>query len=588
VKLYLEIIDDQFDPSMDYALGPWCFIGAEHLHPDLDDINFVEPFREIDQITEADQATRALANQYAIKLSAHLNELHSRDYSVEYWRSMLILWLVAMIQALWRRYRHIEEFIKEHGNKSLDVHIYDGPIQSNPDSLNDFMDLLLYSPNYDFLISSAIVKKLAPSNWNFISVAPTYDQQRSNDAELGLISERYSSNLVRRLFGRLCFDSVQGTRISRLFFSAYINALPKIKYEAATFSEDKKIFEAMPGTFLQVLDVLIDLTIPNAYTKNFLDLEAAAKKLKYYPGRLLIDHVAGQGSLSQVIVAQALAAGERLIGFQHGAMDGNSKWTPWSEAEKQYYAWISWGWDKQEDIQGQIVPLPSPYLSRFRNKHRAKNENLVFVGAKFFLRGNRFDSAPSPSQYVKYRHSKKVFIEELPDRIFRKLLYRPYVRSIGTINDEEYIVRHFPEAGILRGGFHSQILDCRLLVLDHPGTTLNIAMAANIPTVLFWNPKHWPQCRQIEPLFEKFKAHGMLFDDPREAARFVEENWDDIGSWWNSDSVQYLRNKWAYHYARTSKVWWLHWTREIWCLANGRFPDNTGMSPAVDQQIVES
>ena len=168
------------------------------------------------------------------------------------------------------------------------------------------------------------------------------------------------------------------------------------------------------------------------------------------------------------------------------------------------------------------------------------------------------------------------------------MLYRPYLRSINTIGDEEYIVRHFPKVSILRGEIHSQILGCRLLVLDHPGTTLNIAMAANIPTVLFWNRKHWPQCRQIDHLFEEFRAKEMLFDDPVCAARFIEKNWDDIASWWNSNAVQNLRNEWAYKYARTSNIWWLHWTLEIWRLANGRLPNNVKKVPDIVSHIAEN
>ena len=177
-KLYLEVIDELYDPKVDYTLGPWCFIGAENLYPEWENIEFIEPFENIKSLSEAELFTRNLANQYAIKLTTTLNAQHSRNFSVEYWRSMLILWLIALIQALWRRYKHIENFVQVYKGENLNVHIYNGPKHENIDSLNEFMDLLLYSSSFDFWISSLLIEKLAPDNWSLTPISSSLDKKK--------------------------------------------------------------------------------------------------------------------------------------------------------------------------------------------------------------------------------------------------------------------------------------------------------------------------------------------------------------------------------------------------------------------------
>ena len=39
--------------------------------------------------------------------------------------------------------------------------------------------------------------------------------------------------------------------------------------------------------------------------------------------------------------------------------------------------------------------------------------------------------------------------------------------------------------------FKDSISDSRLVVSTYNGTTFLETMALNIPTVIFWNPKHW-------------------------------------------------------------------------------------------------
>lgn len=566
-KLHLGIASSGFTPGRDFALGPWCFIGAEDVCVGWDAFPFVEPFANVDALADAEKTTRDLANQSAFRLGDKLNALHGTNHSATFWRSMTILWLVACIQAAWRRYRHIEEFIRLYGKKPFAVEVYYDQQPWQPEDLNEFMDLLLYTPSFDFWLSSIIIRHLAPDHWELLPVQIRRDSPKKSNETLGIMHQNSYSRLMRKYIGRLSFDSVQGTRILRFLYSAMIEILPRRRVAPMARIRDETVFKKIPAGFNSLINYILEMTMPRTYGDEFPKLAAVAERLNYKPGRLLIDHVAGQSPLGQTIMAHALEAGERLIGFQHGAADGNSRFTSWSEGEKQYIAWITWGWTEQEDIEGRMVPLPSPYLSALRNKHHFVDDKLYLTGTKFFIRGNRFDSVPSPSQFLVYRKSKRIFFEGLDPRVRAASAYRPFLRSIGTLEDEEYVAQAFPDMEMLRGDLHKALFRCRLLVLDHPGTTLNIAMAANVPTICFWNPDHWPQCRQILPLFDSFRQAGMLFYDATEAAQFINGIWDDVESWWESVTVQTARHEWAYRYARTSPIWWWLWVRAVYRLA---------------------
>jgi len=109
-------------------------------------------------------------------------------------------------------------------------------------------------------------------------------------------------------------------------------------------------------------------------------------------------------------------------------------------------------------------------------------------------------------------------------------------------------------------------MKCKLLALDHPVTTLSVALAANVPMVGFWDNKAWVMCRQAILYFEALQKAGVFFETGKAAAEQVNKVWDDVQGWWMQSEIQEARNAWCYQYARTSKLWWRDWMRVLWKL----------------------
>ena len=99
------------------------------------------------------------------------------------------------------------------------------------------------------------------------------------------------------------------------------------------------------------------------------------------------------------------------------------------------------------------------------------------------------------------------------------------------------------------GQLDAGMLACRLLVLDHHGTTLNLAFAANTPLVLYWDPRAWELCPEGETLLALLHGAGIWHPTPEEAAAVVEQIWPDVRGYWQSARVQSARLRWCEHFA---------------------------------------
>jgi len=187
-----------------------------------------------------------------------------------------------------------------------------------------------------------------------------------------------------------------------------------------------------------------------------------------------------------------------------------------------------------------------------------------------FIQNDRLDMRPSTVRWLNYRKIKRDFVKTLGPGPRGALRYRPYNRIKPLLEDELYMKRYFPDLLILEGSLEKAFLECRMVVLDHPGTTLHLVMAADVPTVCYWNPGDWLLCSQANEQFDRLREVNILFDNPEEASAHVNKIWDNVQEWWWCKNVREARDEWLFHHARTSRYWWWQWAHGIWKLATGK------------------
>jgi putative transferase (TIGR04331 family) len=557
-RLVLSQASADFDPEHDIPFGPWIFSSAEEVQANWDEQTFPEPFTSVDAYAEADRLTRGLANALVPIWGTRLNEGHSVAHDRHYWRITLLPWLLPAVQALWYRFCHTQAIAAHLGAVPLNVALAPEDVSWNFSGCDDFFANGLLQPGFDFWMSSLTVRALGPESWRLLeeplpSHQPKPDRRLEQESRLG--------RLARLLLGRMSCDWVPGVRKGRLLLTLYINAATPRRQAVNHYGEpDAAFFDAFPKPFLDLLERFLHATLPSAFKADYAAHERTAAARSYKPGRLFIGNIRPTDEVERLTLAWAVEKGERLVCLQHGSSCGYARTMPWGqEVEYAYHAFLTWGWREQKGLAGRFIPLPAPALARIKNAHAEREASLIVIGTRVFLRGSRFHAYPRPNQWLDYRGWKARFLDHLPERLRSAILFRPYGRAHSDLDETDYLRARGHDLPLLEGDLDERLLSCRLLIMDHPGSTLNTAMAANVPTIAFWDPEAWPLCDSAKPDFEALENAGILFRTPEDAARQTNAVWNDVAAWWQSPSVQAARKQWCAQYAWAERFWWPRW-----------------------------
>ena len=111
---------------------------------------------------------------------------------------------------------------------------------------------------------------------------------------------------------------------------------------------------------------------------------------------------------------------------------------------------------------------------------------------------------------------------------------------------------------------HKKLFGSKCIILDHPGTTLNISMISNTPTILFWEEKYFPLEDKAAQILKEFKLNSMFFDDEKKLSKFLKNT--NISDWWASNRVQDLRKYFMNNYSYTTPNWrrdWVNYLKDL-------------------------
>lgn len=67
--------------------------------------------------------------------------------------------------------------------------------------------------------------------------------------------------------------------------------------------------------------------------------------------------------------------------------------------------------------------------------------------------------------------------------------------------------------------------------------------------MIYWNTENWERRASAIPYFEELKDVGIFHSSPESAAKYVANIWTDFDSWWNSESVSLVVNRFCKQYA---------------------------------------
>ncbi|MBD5538808.1 MAG: hypothetical protein HDQ94_02245 [Desulfovibrio sp.] len=550
------------DPERVLAVGPSCFAGREEFFPDWETaFTFApEPLADHEVAREAARAAQALAAEAIPRLAAWLSP-HARELPAAYWQTLLAPWAVDVARQIMERHLRARAMMAAWGELPLQVELLPADLTFQFQDEHDFTLRGALGTDFNHWLFSRLLEADWPPAWkrHFPEVAPDTAQTPADKAPEGPAEpplQHWLRCTLRSLHLALPFPRLKGMTLAQaLRFSLALlhpchgpdHSLDLGTAFGGAAGKDTPLIPPLP------LDPLPLFQAACPESLRALGHPRSLRRTRR-PRLRVATILAYEDSAYRERLARWRGRGHRLAFAQHGGnygMEAVACETAFVEYSQDVF--FTWGWTRHGEARGNFVPLPSPQLARLENAwHGADGENLLFVGTEMAAFAYRLDSHPTPLQLVEYREDKEWFFEALGRELQARTLYRPYFPLPGCLEDAAWLLPRMPRLKLCTGPLLPHLLGCRLLVLDHHGTSLLEAMAANVPMVLYWNRAHWPLTADGEALLDGLAAVGIWFPTAEEAAVQARRVWPATAGWWQSPDIQAARRRFCEAQARLS------------------------------------
>ena len=533
------------------TISPSCFFGTD-IEPTVENSN--NQVLSINELQKLSSKSVIYYNYLTDRLGKKLNLKYNLNLSNRFWSIFFNSWLISLIQICLEKEKTILDLIEKYKNENVIVFISKDKNWNFYDS-HDFFQNGISNSTFNDWLNSRIIEENIPLNWKV-----EYKELNNHEKKIN-----YSPSLFHRVYLKIsnilsprCSYIYGFSFIDRIFFSLLLYFKPRISKPTDFEIEKKEILWSF--NFEENILNKIDFEYFNKLNNVVLINNE---------GKLRIISADDLFYNSDKIFKTALSVecGEFLIGTQHGGHTyGSALITDFLNTVEinKCFQFFTWGWTNS--MSPQKVRLPNPYLSKFIDKYDKKNDKIILVSTKMNVFSWRFESAPQPKQWLDFRKRKIELIESIRDSesLFKDFYYKPYFNEIDSLRDISILLSKFPNLKIVRENLHNEMINCRLLILDHPGTTLNLAMAANIPVLCTWDKEMFPFNQQANEQLRNLEKHNIYFSDASDLAIHLKQINEDILNWWSSHEVQLARSEWVDMYAMTSKNWRKNWLKHIW------------------------
>ena len=581
-RLFLGQVEFDFDPNFDWVLGSWSFLERQSLIAEYKK-PFFKPFSSFEEIEQTEEYLFHHITPIARRRIGYFlfNQWKGIiDEDLAFFEYIIDPWLTHFCQNYWILYLLLKRIQTSDQEAPLIVKCLTKNSAPSFKTTSDFALSVWTDISIQTYFASSIAEILAKEKlWTLEYFEFNKIKNPKND-QFNILKSlikffrftNYSKYLLRCSYSQFPY-------FYRFLLSFILSIKPVRRNNEITahcirnnLERNQDFFSSLSNEEQEVIQRMIEvaqITIPESFSHSLHQIWKKANRIKFKNGKCRIpDQGAGDIEM-RVINYLAKKKGEVLIGIQHGGGHGSDRIHPLvQETEYRYDFYASWGWRSHDRYQVNALPMPSPLLSPISNKHRFKKDVLFFVNYSHSPMMIRLHSKPIGSDIVRELPRTVSFFEFLRADIRSHVLYRPHEKD-GSLENPGSLKQKFPEIMIYNDSsrkFMKKILSCHLLVLNHPITTLHVAMAANIPTICYWDPNFWDFTKDCKNLFKEFKKLGILFDSPELAADKVNEVWSYIPTWWNDRRIQSVRQQWNAQFALADPGWKMIWLKALWRL----------------------
>ena len=547
-------------------LGEWCRLyERRHVWEKLDAAVAPYHWDDREKLFNDYKYLIDLYERLLADLSEVLNQYHGVNHSLRYWRILIGPWLGYFTQILFDRWAVIERTVRDF---SLTEHFSLNLPEDEmiPNDHGDFQGFYI-DDVWNHFIYSYIIKNYFPI-CEPINVSVHPKKQIHPEICLGRKSlvGRLRSQLTEKLFrtGMLSskndcfFITTYLPQRTSMLLQACLGQIPKLWRNVpvprvAPRFKDRKHFTLSFNTncdFEHCLKNIISMQIPTVYLEGYRELKKTVDEVDWpiKPKIIFTSNNYDHDDTFKLWAAEKTSDSTFVIG-QHGGHYGTGLWS-FSEYHQRMIAdrFLTWGWT---DGGKEIYPLGILKLLGAKKKAWNPNGGILLVTAMVPRYSYWMYSIIIGPQVIKYFEDQFQFVDSLDPRLRCRTTVRAYIKDYCWGQTERWKDR-FPDVVIDDGHIPIDKLleNTRIYVSTYNATTFLETLASNIPTIIFWNPKHWELRPAAIPFFERLKDVGIFHETPESAARKINSVWDDVEGWWKQKKVQEARKYFCNRFAR--------------------------------------
>tara|TARA_B100000686_G_C16797198_1_gene983282 strand:+ start:1375 stop:3207 length:1833 start_codon:yes stop_codon:yes gene_type:complete len=563
-------------PSPDRSilfLGRWCFdYSRKKEFEEFDHQTLEHPWREEKEFFNAYSYIRKLYPLVLGAIASQLNKFHCTAYSLRYWEILLGDWLKEFITILYERWMCIDSALSNYEISATSL---------LPVSLDNFVpntyscgqewrrtDLWNYLIYLEILRELDVDKtiKFEPINHNenkLTYLKDTIIGMPSDKVESGFFYKNVKENsfrILNRILHRFSSDNSVFVIRSMMGRLNEIKLSLKLKQTPVIYQDIKKLilndesvdqrdwifsFGNRDNVFDSFLSRMITRFVPIIFLEKYKEFNAQVSSLGFpkSPKVICFSSPLQHEDLTKAYVAINVENKTELILIQHGGGYGIMKMDLNEDYEKRLAdLFLTWGWISVENQNVIPFAVQKPAITKNsrRNSRQFDTKDILIIHHNF----SRYFTTFTGNHYAPYFSDQLSSPYTFLDNLETNLLENVVIKLNGREHGWYYPLRYkdkYPSIKINLGTNTSPLdsfIRSKIVILTYNGTGLLETITLNIPSILLVDEICASFRDEAEDDFRNLKEIGVFHDDPLSAAKFLNDIYSDVDTWWNSKDVQ--------------------------------------------------
>jgi putative transferase (TIGR04331 family) len=529
----------------------------------------------------SDRERRFIAYQYTVKvynstikvLADELNKVHKLNHPVRYWAIICEPWLRLFIDSTYHNWECVSDVI-DGGQVDGTVEIKTKLESQIPVDMNDFETKLVsdYWNHYisTLIINSRINKIITRITAKKDVVSKPIESFQQQKAIRKLLSIGLKLLLKFAHYMGLIFNSSKAVFISNPYLSKSNHLKLMIKlgvfplgnvqpefYQRHEYNKDFRVGLTLSDEELSEYEMFLYKTvleqIPYTYVEGFSDLKLASERNKWpkAPPAIVtaVDYFAND--IFRYYCANSVLTGSKINLICHGG-GGKYKYSGFQDMDFNICDnYFTWGWSEYSSkcVQGFFLKD-----NGYRRNGNKDEKHLLHVMLSQYRYQKSIDSTPSYEQYInEYLNDQIRLLNLLKPDIKKNVITKLSYDFENSLKDRIGEKCSDISYATMKDDYYMLISKAKLVVTTYNCTTPVEVLAMNIPTIMYWRSKHWELALSATPFFDKLRACGIFHDSPESAALMIEQIWDDVDGWWQSQEVVLACDEFRMWFCRESQ-----------------------------------